>query len=331
MSTRIQQINELAEKFINASPRNPCPVCGAKKWCGFNSRIAFCMHESAGAIARVPYRDGSGRFGYVHALTGESAYQPVVFLVAPKVVELADIKSRDQVYRDFLSGLRLERQHREDLLRRGLTSEQIDARGYRSVPGLEASWAVIQRLLDMGRRLEGVPGFYLAQGRRRSYWTQLRPSGYFIPVRDAEGMIQALQIRRDRDDGGGKYLMFSSGNLGGANSHTPAHVARTAVLKDRRIWITEGPIKADIASDRLGAVVIGAIGVGGWPQAIPTLQELGARSVVLAFDADEAGRKVNGKANEVLESQGYMMAEASWEGAKGIDDALVGGVAIRVS
>jgi hypothetical protein len=330
MSTGMQQINELAEKFINASPRNPCPVCGARKWCGFNSQIAFCMHESAGAIARVQYRDGSGRFGYVHSLTGEGCYQPAVFLVAPKVVELADIKSRDRVYRDFLAGLRLERQHREDLFRRGFISEQIDSKGYRSVPGLTTSLAVIQRLLDMGRRLDGIPGFYLAQGRRRSYWTHLRPSGYLIPVRDIEGRIQALQIHRDRDDGGGKYLMFSSGSLGGANSHTPAHVARPVVLNDHRVWITEGPIKADIASDRLGAVVIGAIGVDGWPQAIPALQELGARSVVLAFDADEAGRKVTGKVKDALESRGYAVAEASWEGAKGIDDALAGGVAIRI-
>jgi len=330
MINRLQRVNELAERFINASSKNPCPICGAKKWCGFNSRIAFCMHESIGSIARVPFRDGSGRIGYVHPLTGEATYQPPVFLVAPKAVELATIKSRDRVYRDFLSGLRLERRHREDLLRRGLTSEQVDARNYRSMPGLETSWAVIQRLLDMGHRLEGIPGFYLAQGRHRAYWTHLRPPGYFIPVRDAQDRIQALQIRCDQDDGCGKYLMFSSGSRGGANSHTPAHVVRPVVLNDRQVWITEGPLKADIASDLLGAVVIGAIGVDGWPQAIPALQELGARSVVLAFDADEAGRKVNGKVKEVLESQGYMVAEASWEGAKGIDDALAGGVAIRV-
>jgi hypothetical protein len=199
------------------------------------------------------------------------------------------------------------------------------------VPGLETSWAAIQRLLDEGCWLEGIPGFYLAQGKRGSYWTHLRPAGYFIPVRDVKGRIQALQIRRDHsDDGCGKYLMFSCGSRGGANSHTPAHVARPAVLKDRRIWITESPLKADIASDRLDTVMIGAIGVDGWPQAIPALQELGARSVVLAFDADEAGRKVSGRAKEALESQGYAVADASWEGAKGIDDALTGGVAIRV-
>jgi hypothetical protein len=289
------------------------------------------MHESMGAIAKVQYRDGSGRIGYVHSLTGEATYRPPVFLVAPKTVELASVESRDRVYCDFLSELRLERQHRRDLLRRGLTREQIDARGYRSMPGLETSWAVTQRLLDVGLRLEGIPGFYLAQGRHRAYWTHLRPAGYFIPVRDAEGRIQALQIRRDQDDGGGKYLMFSSGSRGGANSHTPAHVARPAVLKDRQVWITEGPLKADIASDLLGAVVIGAIGVDGWPQVITALQELGARSVVLAFDADEAGRKVNGKVKEDLESRGYAVAEASWKGAKGIDDALTGGAAMRVS
>ena len=332
MTTGMQNVHDPEERFINASPKNPCPVCGARKWCGFNSRIAFCMHESTGAIARVPYRDGSGRIGYVHSLAGEATCQPPIFLVTPKVVELAPIKSRDRVYRDFLSRLRLEQQHREDLLRRGLSDEQIAGRGYRSVPGLETSWATVQRLHDTGCRLEGIPGFYLAQGRRRNYWAHLRPTGYFIPIQDASGRIQALQIRRDHStDDGGKYLMFSSGSRGGANAHTPAHVSRPAILKDRRIWITESPLKADIASDRLGAVVIGAIGVDGWPQAIPALQELGARSVVLAFDADEAGRKVNGKVREALESQGYAVAEASWEGAKGIDDALTGSKVVLVN
>ncbi len=329
MITGVQKTHELAARFIDASPKNPCPICGAKKWCGFNGRIAFCMHESAGAIAEVPYRDGSGRIGYIHSLEGAVNCRPAVLPDVPAVAETAPVDGRDRVYRDFLAGLRLEPLHREDLHRRGLSDERMAERGYRSVPGLETSWAAIQRLLDMGHRLEGIPGFYLAQGRRRNYWTHLRPAGYFIPVRDAQGRIQAMQIRRDHDDGGGKYMMFSSGNRGGAITGIPAHVSRPAILNDRRVWITEGPLKADIASDRLRAVVIGAIGVDGWTQVLPALQELGARSVVRAFDADEAGHKVNGKVKEALELQGYTVAEASWEGAKGIDDALVGGVAIR--
>jgi hypothetical protein len=320
-----------AERFIDASPKNPCPVCGARKWCGFNSRIAFCMRESTGAIAEVPYRDGSGRVGYVHSLTGETNRHPAVLPVITAEAATATVEARDRVYRDFLAELRLEERHREDLHRRGLSCEQIAGRGYRSVPGRETSWAAVQRLLDMGHRLEGIPGFYPAEGRRGSYWTHLRPPGYFIPVRDAQGKIQALQIRRDHDDGGGKYMMFSSGSRGGANAHTPAHVAGPPVIKDRRVWITEGPLKADIASDRLGAVVIGAIGVDGWPQAIQALRELGARHAVLAFDADEAGRRVSGGVRKTLESQGYAVAGASWEGAKGIDDALAGGTVIRVS
>jgi hypothetical protein len=183
----------------------------------------------------------------------------------------------------------------------------------------------------MGHRLDGIPGFYPAEGRRGSYWTHLRPPGYFIPVRDVQGRIQALQIRRDRDDGGGKYMMFSSGSRGGANAHTPAHVARPPVVNDRRVWITEGPLKADIASDRLGAVVIGAIGVDGWPKATQALQEMGARHAVLAFDADEAGRWASGRVKEVLELQGRTVSGASWKGAKGIDDALADGMVIRVN
>lgn len=326
----------LAEGFTNASPSNPCPICGAKKWCGFNSRIAFCMHESAGSIAEVPYRDGSGRVGYVHSLeAGTVSSRKRDDGILGPAVETAPVETRDRVYHDFLDRLGLDKSHREDLTRRGLSEERIAERGYRSVPGLEMPWAITRELLDAGYLLEGIPGFYKSPSKNGgSYWTYLKPAGYFVPVRDAQGSIQALQIRRDHsDDGGGKYMMFSSsGRACGANAHTPAHVARPAVLKDRRVWITEGPLKADIAVDRLGAVVIGTIGVDGWPQVIPLLEDLGIHNVVVAFDADEAGRKANQKVKEALTAQGCTVSEASWyPEAKGIDDALVGAMAIRVS
>ena len=324
------------EGFADASPRNPCPICGAKKWCGWNSRIAFCMRESAGSIAEVAYRDGSGRVGYVHPLApGAASYRQRGAEVPEPAVETAGVEARDAVYRDFLGRLALAPRHRDDLVRRGLSAERIAAGGYRSVPELTMPWTITGPLRNAGHLLEGIPGFFKSPGRNGgSYWTCLKPAGYFIPVRDAAGRIQALQIRRDRaDDGGGKYMMFSSsGRPRGANAHTPAHVARPFVLKDCRVWITEGPLKADVASDRLGAVVIGAIGVDGWPQVIPLLGELGIRSVVVAFDADEPGRKAKAKVGGVLVAEGYSVAEASWDpGAKGLDDALAGGMAIRVS
>jgi hypothetical protein len=294
------------------------------------------MRESAGSIAEVAYRDGSGRVGYVHPLApGAASYRQRGAEVPEPAVETAGVEARDAVYRDFLGRLALAPRHRDDLVRRGLSAERIAAGGYRSVPELTMPWTITGPLRNAGHLLEGIPGFFKSPGRNGgSYWTCLKPAGYFIPVRDAAGRIQALQIRRDRaDDGGGKYMMFSSsGRPRGANAHTPAHVARPFVLKDCRVWITEGPLKADVASDRLGAVVIGAIGVDGWPQVIPLLGELGIRSVVVAFDADEPGRKAKAKVGGVLVAEGYSVAEASWDpGAKGLDDALAGGMAIRVS
>jgi hypothetical protein len=294
------------------------------------------MRVDAGAVAAVPYRDGSGRVGYVHVLSPEAVvpWKADDAFLGPAVVTVS-VAARDAVYRDFLGMLALDREHREDLAIRGLSADRIAARGYRSVPRLEMPWAHAARLLDAGRNLEGVPGFYRAPRRSGgSYWTFLNPAGYFIPIEDAAGRIQALQIRRHRPlDGGGKYMMFSSGGRPcGANAHTPAHVARPAVLLDRRVWITEGPLKAEVATDRLGAVVIGTIGVDGWPQAIPVLERLGTPCVVLANDADEAGRKANRRIWEVFASRGWAVTVASWDsGVKGIDDALLAGKEIQVS
>ena len=47
---------------------------------------------------------------------------------------LAPLEERDRVYRALLSRLTLAPDHRENLLRRGLTDEAIERLGYKSTP-----------------------------------------------------------------------------------------------------------------------------------------------------------------------------------------------------
>ena len=60
---------------------------------------------------------------------------------------LAPLEERDRVYRALLNRLTLAPDHRESLLRRGLTDEAIERLGYKSTP-VVGFHALAQSLLD---------------------------------------------------------------------------------------------------------------------------------------------------------------------------------------
>jgi hypothetical protein len=240
---------------------------------------------------------------------------------------LADIDLRNRVYTYFLKLLKLEERHKEDLLRRGLSELQVFNNMYKSVPqDPKYRWKVAKyvqkRLQELGKTLEGIPGFYTRNGRYGSYWDFFAPPGYFIPVRDFQKRIQALQVRLDE----GKYIWFSShGMPNGTSSHAPAHYTGGA----GRVWVTEGPLKADVASCLMSTPFIGVPGVNSWKEAEKILAEIGIKDPVIAFDSDF---KTNPRVADALrkfilhlKEQGYLPQNATWPSkyGKGIDDVLL--------
>lgn len=240
---------------------------------------------------------------------------------------LADIDLRNRVYTYFLKLLKLEPTHKKDLLKRGLGELQIFDNMYRSIPqDPRYRWKVAKhvqkRLQEIGKSLEGIPGFYTRSGRYGEYWDFLAPPGYLIPVKDPQQRIQALQIRLDE----GKYIWFSShGMPNGTSSGAPAHYTGGT----GRVWVTEGPLKADIASSLMSAPFIGGAGVNSWKEVEKVLSELGIKDPIIAFDSDfrtnprvaDALRKFISH----LEEQGYFPQNAIWPSkyGKGIDDVLL--------
>lgn len=160
------------------------------------------------------------------------------------------------------------------------------------------------------------------------YWTFNRQPGYYIPVLDSNGRIQALQRRMDDPEKGGKYKLFSGyTSRGGCSCGTPAHIARPDKTKDIRIWITEGPLKADIAAKYLSAVVIAAISSAAWKPVVDEVLNLGATEAVIAYDMDSVTNTYVAQAEEALKKEllgkGLKVVRARWKKGKGIDDALV--------
>jgi hypothetical protein len=124
------------------------------------------------------------------------------------------------------------------------------------------------------------------------------------------------------------------------SSGVHAHVARPLGDKtlDPAVWITEGEIKADLAAQRLGAVVLSMPGVSSWAVVLRDLAELlpeGGRAVI-AVDADWREKKFVHAAiwNACLACQalGYEVRVAQWNPMyKGLDDLLTAGLHPRLT
>ena len=122
---------------------------------------------------------------------------------------------------------------------------QIRARRYRTFPLYGRSSIAAQ--VAHHANIEGIPGFYI---NKKGHWTLAGAPGLLLPVQDFDGLIRGLQIRPDdRPDGMPKYIWLSStGRFKGRSAKTAFHVSRPPHAGLKCVWITEGPLKADIAA-----------------------------------------------------------------------------------
>jgi len=231
----------------------------------------------------IRYAASGGLGGWVHLLgSSAGAYHPSPSPL-PSVLpsaRLAPPEVRDHVYRATLAAHPLLECHEKELLSRGLSLGEIEAIGFRSW-----GWdkyqrrAVAAQVYAIHREAVDVPGFILRQQNRGDYVSLGGDVGIAIPVLNVAGQIVGLQILRDnRSDGQGKYRWLSSTRYGGPSPGTPIHIARPrSGSRSKRVWLTEGALKADIAAERLGEVVLAIPGVHALRDLPQTLLDLVAR------------------------------------------------------
>lgn len=76
----------------------------------------------------------------------------------PQECPLTDIATRHETYSALLRLLSLAPDHRDNLLRRGLTEQEIHQYGYKTAPVIGLS-ALAKKLQESGCYIAGVPGF----------------------------------------------------------------------------------------------------------------------------------------------------------------------------
>src|SRR5262249_50932324 len=113
-------------------------------------------------------------------------------------------------------------------------------------------------------------------------------------------------VRRDTIDKDSRYLYLSSTRYKGPSPGSPVHVPLVATRPGtfgpkpgtiavptlptppsaNTVRLTEGELKADVATALSGLLTISVPGASCWRPALPVLKELGCRTVRLAYDAD---------------------------------------------
>lgn len=322
------------ERFERCTPARPCPVCGRKKFCSVGAYTVVCTREAEGAL-----HSGENAIGvfYVHALDGAA----IAARVARGPVAHHQTSARapadvlDRAYRAALSRLTLADDDRAGLVARGLDAGAIAAAGYRSLP--ERGRAALARAVTEAVGVDlapTVPGIVWREGERGGYWSFAGWPGLVIPVRDIDGRVVALKIRRSGAcEPWERYTWVSSTSTNGPGPGAPVHVPAAALaLRGRtgaqRLVITEGELKADVATHLSGVPVVGVPGVGAWPAAVEVARVWGATRVDVAFDNDARTNKAVADAQEklvrALRACGFEVGLPRWpEKHKGLDDYLL--------
>jgi len=317
-------------RWREVTPRSPCPVCGKGSWCSVreDDAVVCCRRVSEGGTANL---DRAGVPYYLHRVRGGDPVRLADaldrwFRFTLPARQAAAVEVRDAVYRALLEDLPLVARHREDLHRRGMPGPEVARRGYRSLPPGGRPWSredLARRLAERfgSEVLAAVPGFVQRESKRdRHYWTIAGPAGLLIPVRNLEGRIIALKVRRDGDGDGPRYVVLSSKRQGGPGPGSPAHVPLEPPggRDPDRVRLTEGELKADVATARdPGRILtVSAPGATAWRVALPILEALRPRTVRLALDADagtnpNVGRALR-EALAALESRRFIVEVERW-------------------
>ncbi len=226
----------------------------------------------------------------------------------------------------MLSLLTLSDRHRDNLHERGLPDEIIERNGYKSMPETESERRLLASLLACDHELHGLPGFYTKDGT----WTLAGANGFLIPVRNKDGLIQGMKIRLD-DDAARKYRWLSSRPSrmeNGTRSYSWIHV--TGDTTKKRAYLTEGPLKGDIASYFANnALFVCLGGVNAHKGLRETLLSLGVTEVMEAMDMDQFTNPQVRQAiitlrREVQSIPGIRYYQCTWNPRfKGVDDYLL--------
>jgi len=285
-------------EWRTATKKRPCYICGKPDWCSRNRSgdVAICRRPKGSS--KTTKIDSSGAEYSVHRKEGTKTTGNYTHNKKPeyKSPRKAEDWILNLVYRNFLDGLALDGRALTQMHQRGLMPDDINAGLYKYLPEfLKKNNYNITLLLQKLENIFGietllqVPGFYLNTNKRISLTTH---DQILIPVRNQHNQIISLKCRLpyDSETGIPKYTYFTSSKHNGPSSGAYVHfpVFGKWNKSHQNLIITEGELKADLASIYFDDPCISIPGVSSWRRSIPEIDRIKPEKVVIAFDMDKS-------------------------------------------
>lgn len=242
---------------------------------------------------------------------------------------------RHDIYSRFLEMLSISDKHRADLEKRGLSRGAITQQAYRSLGYSKDDQLNIALELynEFEDNLFQVPGFFKEYNRDQGWIPNFTASnGIIFPSFTKDYFINSLYIRRDGGEIKNKYIAFSCEKKNKVPLDSKAHW--THVGSQKNLYLTEGGLKANVASHLMQEKFCALPGVAMWKLFQKDLIREEFNNIYLANDRDiESNIHVliaTIQTFRFLLQDGFKPQITIWDDKfKGIDDALLAGSKIN--
>lgn len=350
--------DELKSKRSSSITVKKCPYCGGLWKLNINGdkgvyRCARCG-EAGNAIKLhadlkgLSYNDarielGQGKLKKLHT-----------FNLSSKDIKIASLERRSDIYKSIIAHGYVSKTQADDLRRRGLNGEEL----YwyvTCIGGMKNAFKIWcdgenHALIENGS-LVGIPGLYGEvfkddfgeENTSELYLNLPKGVGYFIPVithgKGNKQEISCMQVRHLKGDL--RYSYFTSGddalkNGSSVSGCNKVHYTRNfwkngKMVIPKVVNLTEGALKADVASVLSGKPFIAIMGVNNTrdlKEELLFLKTNGCEKINICFDMDYLNNKNVEKAlndvNKIIKNVGLIPNKITWdENYKGIDDYLL--------
>ena len=210
---------------------------------------------------------------------------------------LADIEIRDKIYREFLSMLKLDSQHRMYLKNLGLLNSSIENGMYKSVPKNYIKRRLVGSALSRKYNLCGIPGFYQEEDFR---WVFSKYNGFFVPVLDQNGYIQGLSIHLDKPYNNNQDIWFSSSNKINGTS------AKSFVMKNNineysnNLVITDNFLLGNLIKETINAPMLAFQNISNSYTILNELERNGIKDILFVIRLSQANENLDYIINRIF-------------------------------
>lgn len=210
---------------------------------------------------------------------------------------LADIETRDKVYRAFLNMLKLEGSHRKTLQNLGFLNSSIDAALYKSVPKNYIKRRIISSELARKFNLAGIPGFFQEEDFK---WCFNRYNGFFVPVFDQNGYIQGLSIHLDKPFNNNQDIWFSSNSkINGTNAKS--WIMKNNIVDDsNNVIITDNFLLGNLIKETINAPMLAFQNISNSYTILKEIEKTNIRNIIFVIRLPQADENLDYIINRIF-------------------------------